>query len=71
MQSFSLYAATMKETPGGGGYKVWLSIGMVVIVLAIVGLFIWKGQALLHPGQSTNTDNADMGGYDTSTPSHK
>src|SRR5271154_1856643 len=35
-------------TPGGAQYKMWLIVGMVVIVLAIIGLLIWKGPKLLQ-----------------------
>jgi serine/threonine protein kinase len=56
------------EEPGGGGYKLWLIIGMVVIVLAMIGLLIWKGPALLHQQQTNNPDNADLNGYTPTTP---
>jgi serine/threonine protein kinase len=51
------------QEPGGSKYKLWLIIGMVVVVLAMVGLLIWKGPALLHQGQQTNTDSSDLNGY--------
>jgi serine/threonine protein kinase len=46
----------------------WLIIGMVVIVLAMVGLLIWKGPALLHQQQATGTDNSDLNGYNPTAP---
>jgi len=56
------------EEPGGSSYKLWLIIGMVVLVVVLTGLLIWKGPALLHQGQS-NPDNADLNGYTPTSPS--
>jgi serine/threonine protein kinase len=55
------------EHPGGSGYKLWLIIGMVALVVILTGLLIWKGPALLHLQQGNNSDNADLNGYTPST----
>jgi serine/threonine protein kinase len=52
------------DAPGGSKYKLWLIIGMVVIVILMVGLFIWKGSALMHHDQANNTDTSELNGYD-------
>ena len=56
------------EEPGGSKYKLWLIIGMVVIVVAMIGLLIWKGPALLHQTPTNNPDNSDLNGYTPTTP---
>jgi serine/threonine protein kinase len=35
--------------PSNSRYGMWMMIGLVVIVVALVGLLIWKGPAMLHP----------------------
>jgi hypothetical protein len=54
-------------TPEGGKYKTLLIVGMVVIVLAIVGLMIWKGPALLHQQQNTAM-SPDLNDYTPTAP---
>ncbi len=56
------------EEPGGNKYKLWLIIGMVVIVVAMIGLLIWKGPALLHQNATSSMDNTDLNGYTPSAP---
>jgi len=50
------------EPGGGANYKVWLIIGMVVILVAIVGLLVWKGPSLLHLQQNA-APPADLNDY--------
>src|SRR5476651_1061004 len=45
-------AVEILGTAGGAKYKMWLIIGMVVIVVILVGLLIWKGPSLLHLQQN-------------------
>jgi serine/threonine protein kinase len=61
-------AVAILEEPGGGKYKLWLSIGMVVIVIALIGLLIWQGPALLHHPQPANPESSDLNGYAPSAP---
>jgi serine/threonine protein kinase len=49
-------------TPGVAKYKMWLIISMVVILVAVVGLLIWKGPSLLNMQQNTPPP-ADMNDY--------
>jgi serine/threonine protein kinase len=53
--------------PGGSKTKTFLIIGMVVILVAIIGLLIWKGPALLHQQQAT-TPSADLNDLNDYTP---
>ena len=48
-------------SPGGANYKLWLIVGMVLILLAIVGLLVWKGPSLLHLDQ--NSAASDLNDY--------
>jgi serine/threonine protein kinase len=57
------------EEPGGSKYKILLVIGMVIIVLAMIGLLVWKGPALLHR-QTNNPDNSELNGYTPTAPKH-
>src|SRR5271170_405677 len=57
------------EEPGGGTYKTLLVIGMVIIVLAMIGLLIWKGPALLHH-QANNSENSELNGYTPTEQKH-
>jgi serine/threonine protein kinase len=49
-------------TPGGANYKMWLIIGMVVVVVIMVGLLIWQGPSLLHL-QQNNAPPAELNDY--------
>jgi len=40
-----------------------LIIGMVLVVIAVIGLLIWKGPSLLHQQQVPST-TPDIGDYD-------
>ncbi|MCE0522480.1 MAG: protein kinase [Methylacidiphilales bacterium] len=53
-------------TAGGTKFKMWLIIGMVVILVAIVGLLVWKGPSLLHP-QQNNAPPSDLNDYTPKT----
>jgi serine/threonine protein kinase len=44
-------------------YQMLLIIGMVLVVIAVIGLLIWKGPSLLHQQQPAS-NNPDMGDYD-------
>jgi serine/threonine protein kinase len=55
-------------TPGGANYKMWLIIGMVVIVAIIVGLLVWQGPSLLHL-QQNNASPDELNGYTPKSPS--
>ena len=47
--------------------KTWLLIGMVVIVVAIIGLLVWKGPSLLHQPQNA-TPTTDLNDYTPKAP---
>ncbi len=47
-------------TPDSAKYRLWLILGLVAVVIILVGLFLWKGSALL---QSPNAAPVDMGDY--------
>jgi hypothetical protein len=59
------------EEPGGSKYKLWLIIGMVVFVFAMIGLFVWKGSALLHQQQAPGADTSDLNDYNPKAPPPK
>jgi len=44
------------SAPGGTNYKMWLIIGMALIVAIIIGLLVWKGPSLLHLQQNATSD---------------
>jgi len=44
----------------GSKYGIWMILGLVLIVVVLLGLFIWKGPALLSPKPPPAPD---MGGY--------
>jgi serine/threonine protein kinase len=44
----------------GSKYGIWLALGVVLIVVILLGLFIWKGAALMTP---KNTPPPDLDGY--------
>ena len=41
-------------------YAIWMILGLVLIVVVLLGLFIWKGSALMTP---KTPPPADMQGY--------
>ena len=55
--------------PEGNKYKTLLIVGMVVILVAVIGLLIWKGPSLLSGQQAAppSADN-DLNGYTPKTP---
>jgi serine/threonine protein kinase len=48
------------STGHGSKYGIWLALGVVLIVVILLGLFIWKGAALMTP---KNTPPPDLEGY--------
>jgi serine/threonine protein kinase len=49
-------------TPDTAKYKLWLIIGMVVVMVIVAGLLIWKGPSLLHLNQN-NAPPAELNDY--------
>jgi serine/threonine protein kinase len=57
--------------PEASRYKTLLIIGMVIIVLAIIGLMIWKGPSLLKSQNTTpSADTNDLNDYAPKAPAH-
>jgi len=54
-------------SPESGTYKTLLIVGMVVVVLAIIGVLIWKGPSLLHQQQNTAI-SPDLNDYTPTAP---
>ena len=54
-------------TPESGKYKTWLIVGMVVVVVAIIGVLIWKGPSLLQQQQSSAV-SSDLNDYTPTAP---
>jgi serine/threonine protein kinase len=48
-------------TPSGTNYGFWMIIAMAAIVVAIIGLLVWKGPSLLRLQQ--NTPPPELNGY--------
>ena len=55
-------------------YGIWLILGIVAVVVILLGLFIWKGSALLNPKSEPATDfsgyNPDAAPKKPNAPAH-
>jgi len=57
------------ETAESSKWGLWLMIAMVVIVIALVGLLVWKGPSLLKSNSDQSQSSSDLNDYAPKAPS--